>query len=174
MGSTLLGTNISPPKLCLKMIFPFPRICYVVPWRVSELFLVSWLMLVYQRVYQIPNPEVLDRFGPPKTDRSKTLFTLGGLTGCRWVCYTMVIQPPWLNFWSPILEVTYITIKSGSHFHHNQKGHFWTPLAAFMFLERWKSPPIFNDFVESPQSCTKLGDSPSINSNINMYPIGSM
>ena len=33
---TLLGTNISPPKLCLKMIFPFPR----------------WDMLVLEGIFQ--------------------------------------------------------------------------------------------------------------------------
>ena len=33
---TLLGTNISPPKVCLKMIFLFPRWDIFFPWRVCQ------------------------------------------------------------------------------------------------------------------------------------------
>ena len=36
---TLLGTNISPPKGILKMIFLFPRWDMLVPWRV---FILNW------------------------------------------------------------------------------------------------------------------------------------
>ena len=37
-SNTLLGTNISPPKICLKMILVFPRWDMLVLWRVVNSF----------------------------------------------------------------------------------------------------------------------------------------
>ena len=52
-GYTLLGTNISPEKSMLKMIFLFPRWDMLISWRVVTLFEIVWFWTMSHYFAQI-------------------------------------------------------------------------------------------------------------------------